>query len=298
MFFNLFALCCCRFDVINLRLAARLHGETEAAQGAQTKQQKRMFPESSLALRPPRSATSGRMSWALCRITDVRHYFHFRIEFPCSSFSLSVIPVDYKLGPILILLDISFICDNSTKFTELMVERSESHISCKKKLNGVRKTSTLLLRYIKLSLLNQMEAGKQKYGISNLTKFHFQSFSFVFRSVSMKLTWVIAGTFPCIYYINLVWKVFQSHHLSQPTRCCHHAMMGLVTKALCAAVSSVSSPTSHLHPLHFTPRPGKKRVGVWGLGIRGSGLKLWQATIWRRTPEGLSDELWFLTRGC
>lgn len=65
-----------------------------------------------------------------------------------------------------------------------MVERLESHISCMKKSDRVRKVSTdfwrealtLPWRYIELSLLSQMEARKQKYGISSLTKFHFQSY--------------------------------------------------------------------------------------------------------------------------
>lgn len=176
-------LCCC-LDVIYMRFAARVQEEKEAMHGAQTKQQRWMFPEYSLALRPPRSAPSGRMSWACRRITDARRYFHFRLEFHHSSFSLSVIPADYKLGLILILRAISFSCDNSTIFPELMVERLESHISCKKKSDRVRKVRadfwrealTLPWRYIELSLLSQMEARKQKYGISSLTKFHFQSY--------------------------------------------------------------------------------------------------------------------------
>lgn len=102
-------LCCCRFDVINLKFAACVQGEKGATHGAQTKQQRWMFPESSLALRLPRSAPSGRMSRACRRITDARHYFRSRLEFHHSSFSLSVIPVDYKLGLILILFVLSVI---------------------------------------------------------------------------------------------------------------------------------------------------------------------------------------------
>lgn len=272
-------LCCCRFDVINLRFAARVLGEKIATHGAQTKQQRWMFLESSLALRAPRSAPSGRTSRTRRRITDTRHYFHFRLEFHHSSIRLSVIPVDYKLGLILILWSISFICDYSTLFPELMVERLESHISCKKKSDRVRKVSTdfwrealtLPWRYIELSLLSQMEARKQKYGISSLTKFHFQSY-FYEVSVSMKHTWIIPGKFPCTpCYKPTDWKVFQLHHLPQPASCCHHEMMGLLTKVQCAAVSPVSSPISHLHPLHFTPRPGKKRVRVWGFGSGDQG---------------------------
>lgn len=82
------------------------------------------------------------MSRARRRTTDARHYFHFRLEFQNSSFSLSGIPVDYKLGHFLILRAINFIFDNSTIFPELMVERLESHISCKKKSHRVRKVST------------------------------------------------------------------------------------------------------------------------------------------------------------
>lgn len=59
-----------------------------------------------------------------------------------SSFSLSVIPVDYELGLIVILQACSFICYNSAAPPQLMVECSESHISCKKQSDGVRKVST------------------------------------------------------------------------------------------------------------------------------------------------------------
>lgn len=107
---SLISLQLCHFDFINLRFAARVQGEKGATHGAQTKQQRWMFLESSLALRLPRSAPSGRMSRARRRITDARHYFRSRLEFHHSSFSLSVIPVDYKLGFILILWAICFIC--------------------------------------------------------------------------------------------------------------------------------------------------------------------------------------------
>lgn len=63
---------------------------------------------------------------------DAKHYFHFRLERHPSSFSLSVISVDYELGLILILKACSFICYNSAASPQLMVECSESHISCKK----------------------------------------------------------------------------------------------------------------------------------------------------------------------
>lgn len=59
-----------------------------------------------------------------------------------SSFSLSIIPVDYELGLILILQAFSFICCNSEAFTQLMVECFESHISCKKQSDGFQKVSS------------------------------------------------------------------------------------------------------------------------------------------------------------
>lgn len=254
LFFNLFALCCCCFDVINLSFAVHVHRKNKWKRGAQTKKQRWMFPESSLALRPPRSATSGRMIWALRRITDARHYFHLELEFHRSSFSLSVILVDYKLGLILILLDISFICDNSTIFPELMVERSKSHISCKKKSDWIESAEPNGNR-------------KAKYGFSSLTKFHFQSssLSLCFNEANVNNSW---NTSVYSLYKPSEWKVFQSHHLSQPTRCCHHTMMGLVTKAQCAAVSSPRH-TSTLSTSHRGLERSELGSGVWGAGDQG-----------------------------